>query len=303
MQAYVSVPLHQLVDQSVRVRCAHSPSWFWRRGHCGHGWIRATLGDGFGHPAAIPDGVAEHDWHRRWQTCAGIVGTICKKRRCLFENFHRLFWCSPSAVNFSATRGEYCFKNNLALWFGCGCRKSITLLNGEEAVDCRHACLSLADAPDAGQKIPPLSNELRSSSKCTTPPPFRTQSGVRACEWKAVVSMMQSSLTFPKSLNCQTLVQRDLCGAAHSGSPRTDGRTCHLQFGTMRTARERNLSKSVPRGCVWGAIISLWLLSRLRKQFFRKECKLGNTMVFIYLFFKKEKFNVNCFLGLSVLTR
>lgn len=79
MQAYVGVPLHQLVDQSVWVGCGHSPSCFWRRGHCGHGWIRATLGDGFGHPAAIPDGVAEHDWHRRWQTCAGIVGNLMSK--------------------------------------------------------------------------------------------------------------------------------------------------------------------------------------------------------------------------------
>lgn len=73
MQANVSVALHELVDQSLRVGRGLGPSWFGRRGHCGHGRIRAALGDGVGHTAAIPDGVAEHDRGRRRETVAGTV--------------------------------------------------------------------------------------------------------------------------------------------------------------------------------------------------------------------------------------
>lgn len=112
LQANVGVALHQLVDQSLWVGCGPGPSCFWRRGHSGHGWIRATLGDGFRHPAAVSGGVAEHDWDRRRQTGAGTVqmswgNSECREEKTTTTEFRLRH---PSAVNSQTTWGRYCSK-------------------------------------------------------------------------------------------------------------------------------------------------------------------------------------------------
>lgn len=73
LQATVRVALHQLVEQSLRVRRGPGPYGVGGRGHCGHGRVRAALGDGFGHPAAVPHGVEEHDRGGGRQAGAGTV--------------------------------------------------------------------------------------------------------------------------------------------------------------------------------------------------------------------------------------
>lgn len=61
-QVNVCVALHQLVVQDFRVWCADDSPRYWRRGHSGYGWVRPSLGDRIGHPAAITDGMEEYDW-------------------------------------------------------------------------------------------------------------------------------------------------------------------------------------------------------------------------------------------------
>lgn len=66
------VAVHQLVVEGLRLRRAAGRFGFWRRGHRGHGGLRPAVGNRPGRPAALSNGVEEHDWLRGRQTYSGM---------------------------------------------------------------------------------------------------------------------------------------------------------------------------------------------------------------------------------------